>query len=974
MAQYRFGSVSVTNGSAVVAGLNTFWLANASVGNLFSIAGQGVWYSIHSVDSDSQITLTTPFAGTTAAGASYGIQRDFTPNQNYPTPSYGDQDTASLIAQTLLQLDAQMSALSPVAQVLNGSITIAGGLSLTLTGGQTSISGLTTLDASSVYLNSSGVTKLTVSSTGVAITNLTVSGTIVGNAATASKLVAPSTLSFSGDATGSMSFDGSANVSAALTLAATGITAGSYSNLTVDAKGRVTGIRAISLTTDLGAGSANGLATLDSGGHIPLTQLPAVIQGAMSYQGTWNASTNTPTLTSSVGTKGYLYKVTVAGSTTLNGVSQWNVGDNAVFNGSTWDKWDGVSSEVLSVAGMTGAVTLTSSNLTDSTAVGRTLLTAATTAAQKTALSITSADVSGLVASATTDTTNAANITSGTLSSARLPAATGAVLGGVIVGSNLTISAGTISLSSANVTGALSFTPANKAGDTFSGVTTFQSDVKITGTGELWLPVGTTAQRTGSPSTGMVRFNSDSGFFEGYAAGVWANFSTSGMTNAQITTALGYTPANKAGDTFTGPIFVNGGALGSAAASSVIGFAINDTDTNGDALQSVLYRGSTGSDWSTAYWRLQRKVDSTLMGYIEFNNNSTKPIALGTGATEFANFNGAGLLTVPGGIAGSSLQAPNSTTLGGVKPGTTANIASDGTIFDAVGFRNRVINGDMRIDQRNTGAAQTITAGAALSYTVDRWYAYCTGANVAGQRVAGGSGPYANLYQFTGAASVTGIGFGQRIEATNSQDLAGSTATLSCVMANSLLTTVTWTAYYATTTDAFGTLASPTKTQFATGTFTIGSTLAVYSAAISIPSAATTGIEIVFSVGAQTSGTWKIGTVQLETGSYATPFERLPWTTQQLLCYRYYWGLTICNIGLTSTNLNWTSQPSIVFPTIMRAVPSISGSFSVSAGNVGTLAAYLFQQSATIYNGSGNWNQGSFSASVNFAGSFSAEL
>ena len=79
------------------------------------------------------------------------------------------------------------------------------------------------------------------------------------------------------------------------------------------------------------------------------------------------------------------------------------------------------------------------------------------------------------------------------------------------------------------------------------------------------------------------------------------------------------------------------------------------------------------------------------------------------------------------------------------------------------GLRNRIINGAMTIDQRNAGAAQTITAGAALAYSVDRWYAYCTGANVTGQQVQGASAGQFR-YRFTGVASVTGIGFGQRIE------------------------------------------------------------------------------------------------------------------------------------------------------------------------------------------------------------------
>lgn len=63
--------------------------------------------------------------------------------------------------------------------------------------------------------------------------------------------------------------------------------------------------------------------------------------GALNYKGTWNASTNNPALTSSVGTKGDYYVVSVAGSTNLDGTTLWGVGDWAVFNGSIWEKVDG---------------------------------------------------------------------------------------------------------------------------------------------------------------------------------------------------------------------------------------------------------------------------------------------------------------------------------------------------------------------------------------------------------------------------------------------------------------------------------------------------------------------------------------------------------------------------------------------------------------------------------------------------------
>ena len=63
--------------------------------------------------------------------------------------------------------------------------------------------------------------------------------------------------------------------------------------------------------------------------------------GALNYKGTWNASTNSPALTSGAGTKGDYYQVSVAGSTSLDGISNWGVGDVAAFNGATWQRIEG---------------------------------------------------------------------------------------------------------------------------------------------------------------------------------------------------------------------------------------------------------------------------------------------------------------------------------------------------------------------------------------------------------------------------------------------------------------------------------------------------------------------------------------------------------------------------------------------------------------------------------------------------------
>lgn len=86
------------------------------------------------------------------------------------------------------------------------------------------------------------------------------------------------------------------------------------------------------------------------------------ITGGLDYQGTWNASTNTPTLTSGVGTNGYYYIVSVAGTTNLDGITDWQVGDWVIFNGTSWQKLD-QTNLVTSVNGLTGTVVLTAASV-----------------------------------------------------------------------------------------------------------------------------------------------------------------------------------------------------------------------------------------------------------------------------------------------------------------------------------------------------------------------------------------------------------------------------------------------------------------------------------------------------------------------------------------------------------------------------------------------------------------------------------
>jgi hypothetical protein len=160
-------------------------------------------------------------------------------------------------------------------------------------------------------------------------------------------------------------------------------------------------------------------------------------------------------------------------------------------------------------------------------------------------------------------------------------------------------------------------------------------------------------------------------------------------------------------------------------------------------------------------------------------------------------------------------------------------------------------------------------------------------------------------------------------------------------MSNSLLTTVTWTASYATTANTWS-----AKTTISSGTFTVTGTLANYSTQIVVPAAATTGIEILFTVGAQTSGTWVIGEAQFEKSStVATSFDYRPYGTELALCQRYYYRTTpgIVNglFGNGYSTSTTTMQAIVQFPTPLRAIPTALEQ-TATAGN------YELVEGATI--------------------------
>jgi hypothetical protein len=129
-----------------------------------------------------------------------------------------------------------------------------------------------------------------------------------------------------------------------------------------DLNGVLTGTSGIVNSVPLGA--ANGVATLDSGGKVPVSQLPSSV---VTYLGTWNAATNTPTLVNGTGDAGDMYICNVAGTVNFGaGPVTFAVGDWVLYGSGTWQKSNGQNGTVTSVAVTESgdALTITGSPIT----------------------------------------------------------------------------------------------------------------------------------------------------------------------------------------------------------------------------------------------------------------------------------------------------------------------------------------------------------------------------------------------------------------------------------------------------------------------------------------------------------------------------------------------------------------------------------------------------------------------------------
>ena len=314
--------------------------------------------------------------------------------------------------------------------------------------------------------------------------------------------------------------------------------------------------------------------------------------------------------------------------------------------------------------------------------------------------------------------------------------------------------------------------------------------------------------------------------------------------------------------------------------------------------------------------------------------------------------------------------------------GTTATVNGFTPTVSNMAGRNRIINGDMRIDQRNAGAAISAATLGGGGYMVDRWTAYFTqSAKFSVQQNAGSVTPpagFTNYLGFTTAAaySVTGgdtFFTYQIIEGNNITDLAWGTS-------NAKAVTVSFWAY-SSLTGNFG--ASITNNGFRSYCFSfnipVANTWTYVTVSISgdtsgsWPTGNNGGFQLRFNLGSGatftgTANTWSssntvaptgsvsvVGTsgatfyitgVQLEAGSVATPFEHRQYGQELALCQRYYWRVSETSFfptwGSGMCSATTTARLYVKHPVNMRARPTYSygGTVYVVAGSsVGIVSA-----------------------------------
>lgn len=242
-------------------------------------------------------------------------------------------------------------------------------------------------------------------------------------------------------------------------------------------------------------------------------------------------------------------------------------------------------------------------------------------------------------------------------------------------------------------------------------------------------------------------------------------------------------------------------------------------------------------------------------------------------------------------------------------------IAASGPGGSAYSFRNKIINGDFSIWQR--GISFTTTG---ISYCADRWCSYQTGVACNIQRNPSGS---SDKYEVTvvGAAGNTAVNIGQRIEAANAHSLAGKTVTIQARVYSTVVASVQIGASVPVAADNFNSgwvdvqisPAIPLIASWNDVTFTL-----------TVPASATNGLLVEFVFGAVGADTARgLGSVQIEEGPIATPFERRPIGLELALCQRYYEKLPARYWNHT-TQAAASHGHTIPFAVSKRALPTVT--------------------------------------------------
>ena len=406
--------------------------------------------------------------------------------------------------------------------------------------------------------------------------------------------------------------------------------------------------------------------------------------------------------------------------------------------------------------------------------------------------------------------------------------------------------------------------------------------------------------------------------------------------------------------------------------------------------------GGTGVTTSTGSGNVVLSTSPTLVTpvlgtptSVTLTNATGLPLTTGvTGTLPVAN-GGTGVTTSTG--TGNNVLSSGATLANAsITTSSTGLTFSDSSIQTAAAspyvLKNRIINGDMRIDQRNAGASVTNTAS--LTYTLDRWQYYASQASkFTTQQNQGSVTPptgFTNYLGITSSSAYT-VGAGdyfilqQCIEGYNSSDLNWGTAnaktvTLSFLAYSSLTGTFggavrayngaysypfTYSIPVANTwTQISITVAGPTSGTFVT---TNGGNICVcFGLGVGSTYNGTAGswsANTYFSATGATSvvgtngATWYVTGVQLEIGTSATPFERRLYNQELANCQRYYYKMQASSVGNkfgSSNNASTTLAYGLsFFPTTMRTQPTAleqSGTaahYSVNASNASTACSVV---------------------------------